>query len=54
MDKESKSPLEKLKEFVSPKSTVGLLRDRKKNIDDEIDSPGGDEDATSYGAKRKK
>jgi hypothetical protein len=42
-----KNPLEILKSKVSPKSTAGLLRDRKKSLDEKIAEAEG-------GTKKKK
>lgn len=52
-DKVSKSPLEKLKDLVSPKSTAGLLRDRKSKLDAEIEAQSNGATVESYGAKKK-
>lgn len=39
--KKKPSALDKLKKAVSPKSTAGLLRDRKKELDKKIKQSGG-------------
>jgi ribosomal protein S18 len=39
--KKKKVPLDKLKAWVSPKSTTGLLRDRQKEVDKKIKKAGG-------------
>lgn len=39
--KKKPSALDKLKKAVSPKSTAGLLRDRKKEVEKQIKKAGG-------------
>jgi hypothetical protein len=36
-----KSAMDKIRAFVSPKSTAGLLRDQKKPLDEALKNAGG-------------